>query len=135
MIQVKLPDGSARELDDNASVATLAALIGPGLAKAAVVARVNGVLKDLSAKLADGDEVAKILAAHLAHGDGFGRVLERRGAGLEDEGVAARQLGREHVVEHLRVAQGLGTIAQLAVAQLAAGHKHVEDIILEAGVC
>jgi len=58
MIQVKLPDGSARELDDNASVATLAAQIGPGLAKAAVVAKVNGVLKDMSTKLADGDEVA-----------------------------------------------------------------------------
>src|SRR6187200_2612752 len=58
MIQVKLPDGSARELDDNASVAALAAQIGPGLAKAAIVARVNGVLKDMSAKLADGDQVA-----------------------------------------------------------------------------
>ena len=58
MIQVKLPDGSARELDDNASAAALAAQIGPGLAKAAVAAKVNGALKDLSAKLADGDEVA-----------------------------------------------------------------------------
>lgn len=58
MIQVKLPDGSARELEAGATAAQLAAQIGPGLAKSAVVARVNGKLKDLSTQLHDGDEVA-----------------------------------------------------------------------------
>src|SRR5690606_22261470 len=36
----------------------LAESIGPGLAKAAVVARVNGAIKDLTATLSEGDEVA-----------------------------------------------------------------------------
>jgi threonyl-tRNA synthetase len=58
MIQVKLPDGSARSLDDGASSADLAAQIGAGLAKAAVAAKVNGKVKDLQLPLADGDEVS-----------------------------------------------------------------------------
>ncbi len=58
MIQVKLPDGSARSLDDGASAADLAASIGPGLAKAAVAAKVNGQVKDLASPLKDGDEVS-----------------------------------------------------------------------------
>lgn len=60
MIEVKLPDGSARSLDDGASVLDLAKQIGPGLAKASVVGRVNGSLVDLSKQLSDGDEVALI---------------------------------------------------------------------------
>ena len=58
MIQVKLPDGSARSLDDGASSADLAAQIGAGLAKAAVAAKVNGKVRDLQLPLADGDEVS-----------------------------------------------------------------------------
>ncbi len=58
MISVKLPDGSARELALGASVMDLAEQIGPGLAKAAVAARVNDRLVDLSRTLSDGDEVA-----------------------------------------------------------------------------
>ena len=51
MISVNLPDGSVRKLEDGASAADLAASIGPGLAKAAVAARVNGEVKDLSLAL------------------------------------------------------------------------------------
>jgi threonyl-tRNA synthetase len=58
MIHVKLPDGSARELPEGASAADLAAEIGPGLAKAAVAARVEGEVVDLSRPLPDGAEVA-----------------------------------------------------------------------------
>ncbi len=58
MIEIKLPDGSARKLNEGATAADLAAQIGPGLAKAAVAARVNDRVKDLSSKLEDGDEVA-----------------------------------------------------------------------------
>lgn len=58
MIEVKLPDGSARSLDEGASVLDLATSIGPGLAKAAVVGKVNGRLVDLSQSLQSGDEVA-----------------------------------------------------------------------------
>jgi len=60
MIEVKLPDGSARSLDDGASAFDLAKQIGPGLAKAAVVAKVNGEIVDLSKALKDGDEIALI---------------------------------------------------------------------------
>jgi len=57
-ISVTLPDGSSKRLPRGSSAADLAAAIGPGLARAAVAARVNGVLTDLSAPLPDGAEVA-----------------------------------------------------------------------------
>ncbi len=60
MIEVRLPDGSRRSLNAGASALDLAESIGPGLAKAAVVARVNGQVKDLSTSLGDGDEVALV---------------------------------------------------------------------------
>jgi threonyl-tRNA synthetase len=56
-MQVKLPDGGVRELADGASSADLAAAIGPGLAKAAVAAKVGGQVVDLSRPLSDGAEV------------------------------------------------------------------------------
>ncbi len=58
MISVNLPDGSARQLDDGASAADLAAQIGPGLAKAAVAAKVDGEVTDLNRPLRDGAQVA-----------------------------------------------------------------------------
>ena len=61
-ITVSLPDGSRRELAAGASSADLAAAIGPGLARAAVAARVNDEERDLSAPLADGDRVAILTA-------------------------------------------------------------------------
>jgi threonyl-tRNA synthetase len=57
MIRVKLPDGGVRELAEGASALDLAAAIGPGLAKAAVAAKVNGDVVDLSRPLPDGAEV------------------------------------------------------------------------------
>jgi threonyl-tRNA synthetase len=58
MIHVTLPDGSQRALEDGASAADLAAQIGPGLAKAAVAAKVDGKTVDLSLALPDGAQVA-----------------------------------------------------------------------------
>jgi threonyl-tRNA synthetase len=58
MPQVQLPDGSTRELEPGASAADLARQIGPGLARAAVAARVNGETVDLSRPLPDGAQVA-----------------------------------------------------------------------------
>ena len=57
-ISITLPDGSSKRLPRGSSAGDLAAAIGPGLARAAVAARVNGVLTDLSAPLPDGAEVA-----------------------------------------------------------------------------
>jgi threonyl-tRNA synthetase len=58
MITVKLPDGSQRELADGANAGDLAASIGPGLAKAAVAAKVDGVIVDLQRALPNGATVA-----------------------------------------------------------------------------
>ena len=57
MINVSLPDGSLKELEDNATVYDLAASIGARLASAALAGKVNGALVDTSATLADGDKV------------------------------------------------------------------------------
>ncbi|WP_315079413.1 threonine--tRNA ligase [uncultured Clostridium sp.] len=57
MINVKLKDGSIREIKVESNVLELANLISKKLAKAAVVGEVNGTLVDLSYKLEDDDEV------------------------------------------------------------------------------
>ncbi len=51
MPKVKLPDGSAMEVAEGASVADVAAQIGSGLARAAVAARLNGESVDLATVL------------------------------------------------------------------------------------
>ena len=56
-ITVLLPDGSKRELEENATVADLAADIGPGLAKAALAGKVDGQLVDSNSELHDGAQV------------------------------------------------------------------------------
>ena len=58
MLRVSLPDGSVKELSPGSSAADLAASIGPGLARAAVAARVNDELWDLGRPLPDGAAVA-----------------------------------------------------------------------------
>ncbi|MGI9038655.1 MAG: threonine--tRNA ligase [Gemmatimonadota bacterium] len=57
-ISVRLPDGSSRELPAGSSAADLAGAIGPGLARAAIAAKVDGELRDLDRPLDDGAEVA-----------------------------------------------------------------------------
>ena len=56
-MQIELPDGTRKDLDDGASGADLAAAIGPGLARAALAVKVDGQLRDLARPLADGDRV------------------------------------------------------------------------------
>src|ERR1700722_119579 len=46
---ITLPDGSQKQFDRAISVAEVAASIGPGLAKAALAGKVDGVLVDTSA--------------------------------------------------------------------------------------
>ena len=58
MLSITLPDGSVREVPPGSTPMDIAAAIGPGLAKAAIAARVDGELRDInrpfegSAKLA-----------------------------------------------------------------------------------
>ncbi len=60
-ITITLPDGSDRALPSGSTAGDLAAAIGPRLAKAAVIASVNGTERDLDWVLADGDDVAVIV--------------------------------------------------------------------------
>ncbi|NCZ87478.1 MAG: TGS domain-containing protein, partial [Actinobacteria bacterium] len=62
LIDVRLPDGSTKQLPADATPATLASAIGSRLAKAAVAAVVNGHEADLTAPLSSGDQVAIITA-------------------------------------------------------------------------
>ena len=55
-----LPDGSQRELAEGSTAADLAADIGPGLAKAALIATVDGEAVDLDVPLRDGAEVSLV---------------------------------------------------------------------------
>jgi len=57
MLNVILPDGSSREYKSTVSAYDVAASIGPGLAKAAIVAEVNGEAIDLHAALPSDGEV------------------------------------------------------------------------------
>jgi threonyl-tRNA synthetase len=62
MISIALPDGSTRDLPAGSTAADLAAAIGPGLAKAAIAARVNGEVRDILLPLEDGATVALVTA-------------------------------------------------------------------------
>ena len=48
MFRIALPDGSVREMPEGSTPADVAAAIGPGLAKAALAAKVDGELRDLT---------------------------------------------------------------------------------------
>ncbi|UYY58244.1 threonine--tRNA ligase [Sphingomonas sp. S2-65] len=54
MFRITLPDGSVREVAPGTTPADIAAAIGPGLAKAAIAARVDGELRDIMRPL-EGD--------------------------------------------------------------------------------
>ncbi len=56
-MNILLPDGTSFVLDDGMNARDLAKAIGPGLAKAAIAAKVNGKLVDLVKPLADKDTV------------------------------------------------------------------------------
>ncbi|MGD8327009.1 MAG: TGS domain-containing protein, partial [Sphingomonadales bacterium] len=59
-IRITLPDGSVREVARGTTAADIAASIGPGLAKAALAARVDGDLVDLKLPLEKDVELALI---------------------------------------------------------------------------
>src|SRR3954452_20554621 len=59
-ITISLPDGSERTVEAGTTAGELAASIGRGLAKAAVIAEIDGVERDLVTPLLDGERVAII---------------------------------------------------------------------------
>src|SRR5690606_15929800 len=62
MIKITLPDGSAREVASGTTPAQIAADIGPGLAKAALAARIDGEVRDIMRPLEVDTELALITA-------------------------------------------------------------------------
>ncbi|WBH18262.1 threonine--tRNA ligase [Sphingomonas radiodurans] len=80
MYSITLPDGSVREVPPGSTPADIAAAIGPGLAKAAIAARVDGELRDLTRPFAGDASLALVTmrdekdALELARHD-FAHVL------------------------------------------------------------
>ncbi|MFN3552038.1 MAG: TGS domain-containing protein, partial [Novosphingobium meiothermophilum] len=62
LLKITLPDGSLREVAPGTTPADIAAAIGPGLAKAALAAKVDGELVDLTRPLTTDSALALITA-------------------------------------------------------------------------
>lgn len=62
MFKITLPDGSVREVAPGTTPADIAAAIGPGLAKAAMAARVDGEVRDIMRPF-DGDAELALITA------------------------------------------------------------------------
>ncbi len=62
LLKISLPDGSVREVEPGTTPADIAAAIGPGLAKAALAARVDGELRDLNRPL-EGDAALALVTS------------------------------------------------------------------------
>jgi len=62
LLKISLPDGSVREMEPGSTPADVAAAIGPGLAKAALAARVDGEVRDLNRPFECDSELALITA-------------------------------------------------------------------------
>ena len=62
MYKITLPDGSVRDMPQGSTPADVAASIGPGLAKAAIAARINGELRDIGRPF-DGDAALALVTA------------------------------------------------------------------------
>jgi len=60
MIKITLPDGSTREVASGTTPAQIAADIGPGLAKAALAARIDGELRDIMRPLEQDTDLALV---------------------------------------------------------------------------
>lgn len=80
LLKISLPDGSVREMEPGSTPGDVAAAIGPGLAKAALAARVDGEVRDLNRPFEGDAELALITsrdeadALELARHD-FAHVL------------------------------------------------------------
>ncbi|GGE86785.1 threonine--tRNA ligase [Sphingomonas prati] len=62
MFRITLPDGSLREVPAGTTPADIAAAIGPGLAKAAIAARVDGAVRDIMRPFEGDAQLALITA-------------------------------------------------------------------------
>ena len=90
MIRVKLPDGSRLEVSEHTTAKQLAEQIGPGLAKAAVAAKINGDLKDLSVFIAPdtANQEAAVQIITLTDEEGF-KILRHSCAHIMAEAICS----------------------------------------------
>ena len=77
MVAITLPDGSVREFDSAVSGADVAASIGPGLAKAAVMVKVDGTERDL-AHVIENDAAIEIVTRDSDDGLNLLRTQNKR---------------------------------------------------------
>ena len=83
--KISLPDGSVREMPAGSTPADVAAAIGPGLAKAALAARIDGELVDLTLPFSGDASLALVTAREEAD-------LERKLLGATAPGAQTRAL-------------------------------------------
>jgi len=62
MFRIALPDGSVKEMPEGSTPADVAAAIGPGLAKAALAARVDGEVRDITRPF-EGDSALALITS------------------------------------------------------------------------
>jgi threonyl-tRNA synthetase len=62
MFRIALPDGSVKEMPEGSTPADVAAAIGPGLAKAALAAKINGEVRDITRPFEGDVQLALITA-------------------------------------------------------------------------
>src|SRR5512142_2828056 len=62
MFKLARPDGSVKEMPEGSTPADVAAAIGPGLAKAALAARVNGEVRDITRPF-EGDALLALITS------------------------------------------------------------------------
>lgn len=85
MAQITLPDGSIIEIADGTTAKQLAEKIGPGLARAAIAAKINGQLADLSTPIT-ADATVQIIT--LAETEGLG-ILRHSCAHIMAEAICS----------------------------------------------
>ncbi|MDP7205124.1 MAG: TGS domain-containing protein, partial [Pirellulaceae bacterium] len=73
MLTVGLPDGSEKQFDQVVTAGDVAADIGPGLAKAALAAEIDGTIVGLDVPLPEEGQVA-LLQGQAGHGGGLQKL-------------------------------------------------------------
>ena len=92
MANIKLPDGSIKQIPDGASVRDLAESIGKRLVQAAIVGKVDGKLVDLSYKLT-GDHEVQIITDR----DPDGLYVLRHSSATQVKLLVQEQIGQIHI--------------------------------------
>src|SRR5689334_24998313 len=81
MFKIALPDGSVKEMPEGSTPADVAAAIGPGLAKAALAAKIDGEVRDIMRPFEGDAQLALITARDEA--DALELRSEERRVGKE----------------------------------------------------